>query len=139
MHLNDFSSGFNTTTDKFMKPKLTIEECLRQEMNKEKESPAHNREDGQIRIMYRSMLAKAKQDPKLIQYIRRLVEIEGEDLSVSEHPIVEFTAFARFVNRYVNFHEKCGQNCEHVVKFYAKIGYQVYWNKRAPMPINSFL
>ena len=66
MHLNDFSSGFNTTTDKFMKPKLTIEECLRQEMNKEKESPAHNREDGQIRIMYRSMLAKAKQDPKLI-------------------------------------------------------------------------
>ena len=135
LQLNDFSSGFNTTSDKFVKPKLTIEECLRLEVNKEKEAPAHNREDGQVRIMYRSMLAKAKQDPKLIQYIRRLVEIEGQDLSASEHPIVEFSAFARFVKKYADFHEKCGEHCEHIVKFYAKIGYQVFWNKRAPMPI----
>jgi len=137
-----YSSGYNSDNDasnearyKHIPHKMTIDECIRLEILREHEEPARTSEERQLRVMYRSMLAKAKQYPKLITYIQRIVQIDPDVVLSGDHPVVEFEAFAAFVKKYTEIHAKCGENCSHLMKFYAKIGYHVFWNNRSPLTI----
>lgn len=115
--------------------KMTLEECIMMEVIKEADGPAPTKEEGQFRVMYRAMLAKVKQQPKFANYIRNLIYRGTQASLIDDHPVVEFEVFQQYVKNFIESHLKCGENCLHVKNFYTKIGYQTFWNNRAPMVV----
>ena len=113
----------------------TIEDCIRLELIKDHNSPASSKEEAQVRVMYRGLLNKAKQDPKVATYIKKLVLENDSTVVFGDHPVLEYEIFESFITTFHQLHSACGENCAHIVNFYSKIGYHAVWNNRVPLNV----
>lgn len=99
-------------------------------------SPLGNYEDNQMAVMYNAMLTKAEQDPKILQAMKNYLREKGEVID-DETFVPQFDAFVEFVADFKKMHQRCGENCSHLQRFYARIGYYHIWNKRAPLSMKK--
>lgn len=120
---------------KTFKVKLTIEECIRQEVLRDTKEPAATKEEAQMRIMYRAMLTRAKQQPKVSAWMKKSIQDANLGPLNEDHPVVDYNLFEQFVTNFAQAHAACGENCSHLRDFYAKIGYLTSWNNREVMSV----
>ena len=90
-------------------------------------------EEENLRLMYKTMAAKARQDPKLLTFLKNYARERGEDVDKEDGFVATFDLFVDYINNMRKIHQKCGDNCHHLQRFYARIGYYNIWNKREPL------
>ena len=90
-------------------------------------------EEENLRLMYKTMAAKARQDPKLLTFLKNYARERGEDVDKEGGFVATFDLFVDYINNMRKMHQKCGDNCHHLQRFYARIGYYNIWNKREPL------
>ena len=113
--------------------KATLDEYLRMEEEFEKNGPPLNKEEAQNRAMYKAMLTKAKQDPKLMNLFKNFMKEKGVNVD-DENFVVDYDNFKDYIRHFKETHSKCGNgNCTHLQRFYARIGYYPNWNNRVPL------
>ena len=112
--------------------KATLDEYIRMEEELEKNGPPLNKEEAQTRAMYKAMLTKAKQDPKLMNLFKNFMREKGVNVD-DENFIVDFDNFKDYLKKFKETHGKCGDKCTHLQRFFARIGYYPMWNNRVPL------
>jgi len=116
--------------------KITIDEMLRQQEELDSSRPPATKEEAQARAMYKAMLTKAKGDPKLMSLFKTYLKEKGATIDDEENFIADFDTFQEYVKHFRETHGKCGDNCMHLQRFYARIGYYPIWNNRVPLTMN---
>lgn len=96
----------------------------------------NNEEGGQMAVMYNAMLTKAEQDPKILQAMKNFLKDKGEVVD-EETFAPNYELFVEFVSDFRQAHQRCGENCSHLQRFYARIGYYHIWNKRSPLAMKK--
>jgi len=122
-------------TEGLIKPSL--DDYIRREEELEKNSPPQTKEEVQTRAMYKSMLTKAKQDPKLMSLFKAFAKEKGKIINDDETFIVDFDTFQGYLQKFKEIHGKCGESCSHLQRFYARIGYYPIWNNRIPLEMKK--
>ena len=117
--------------------KVTIDEYLREQEELESQRPPATKEEAQARAMYKAMLTKAKGDPKLMNLFKTYLKEKGVEIADEENFIADFDTFNEYMKHFRETHGKCGDNCMHLQRFYARIGYYPIWNNRVPLPMTK--
>jgi len=97
--------------------------------------PAVN-DDAQMTVMYNAMLTKAEQDPKILYFLKNFIREKGETVD-DENFTPQYELFVEFMKDFRKTHQRCGENCNHLQRFYARIGFYHIWNKRSPLAMKK--
>jgi len=130
---------FKTKQTQFKGEKIkpSLDDYIRREEEFEKNGLSLTKEEMQSRAMYKAMLTKAKQDPKLMNLFKNFMKEKGIKIEDEENYIADFDTFQEYLQTFKMKHGKCGDTCSHLQRFYARIGYYPLWNNRVPLEMKK--
>lgn len=117
--------------------KLTLDDYIRREEEFENKGVPLTKEEAQSRAMYKAMLTKAKQDPKMMDMFKKYIKEKGVNIDDEANFVVDFDNFKAFLDNFKERHKRCGETCSHLQKFYARIGFYPQWNNRVPLEMKK--
>lgn len=94
-------------------------------------------DDAQMNAMFKAMMAKAEQDPKILSIMKNYARDKGESIDEEDEFMPDYNLFVDYINNLRIAHQRCGENCSHLQRFYARIGYYHIWNKRSPLAMGK--
>ncbi len=100
-----------------------------------------NKEEIQLRRVYRSVLKQAQGDPELLKFLQKVHEqnapTDDESIGTLTTLQIDFEKFKKFYQKFTNEHRKCGHDCIHLQRFYERIGFDIFWNKRRRLDLKK--
>lgn len=103
---------------------------------KQREDPQEG-DDAQMNVMYKTMMARAEQDPKILSIMKNYARERGEIIEEDSDYVPNYNLFVDYIKNLRETHQRCGENCHHLQRFYSRIGYYHIWNKRSPLTLKK--